>query len=473
MPITHRIAPTLARFRRTIRAPRTLALTLTLCGCASIDGAKLATEVSGVSVDPSTMTLNPGDTLQAIAWINHGLASSDLDLTGRVGWRSLDAGIASVDWAGFVRAIAVGHARITASYSGHMDTVSVTVVSPGRSALSVAAISVAADGACGIEKTSGHVICWGAPRSHNGTSNPGAPKYAAAQLAFTSVTVARSGGSTCALDATRIAWCWDQNASGSSEAVRVAGTLQFKTIGRGTDFFCGLSVDSEAWCWGENSRGTLGNGSFAARSAPDAVAGGHKFVKLAVGEDHSCGLTADGVAWCWGANLAGALGDGGSAPGVSTPVMVLGNIPFSELSATMGVTCGLGLTGIAYCWGAPGRVGRNSATDSDARTPTPVAYGLTFAALAAGGSLTCGLTTSGEAYCWGGYFVARSTHDEYWFGSLTPFRCGGSLRFASISTAYSRTCATTTDSRVYCWGMGPLGDGTTANRYAPVEILWP
>src|SRR5438309_2214393 len=90
------------------------------------------------------------------------------------------------------------------------------------------------------------------------------------------------------------------------------------------------------------------------------------------------------------------------------PTAVAGGLTFAALSAGDGASCGLTLTGAAYCWGfnSSGQLGDGTTTDR--LTPTPVAGGLTFAAISAGNNNatghTCGVTASGAAYCWGSNF---------------------------------------------------------------------
>jgi alpha-tubulin suppressor-like RCC1 family protein len=48
-----------------------------------------------------------------------------------------------------------------------------------------------------------------------------------------------------------------------------------------------------------------------------------------------------------------------------------------------------------------------------------------------------------------------------------------SLVFAQVSAGSVHTCGVTSDNRLFCWGDntgGQLGDGTMANRFAPVPV---
>src|SRR5204862_2751579 len=118
---------------------------------------------------------------------------------------------------------------------------------------------------------------------------------------------------------------------------------------------------------------------------------------------HTCGLIGGGAAYCCGGNYVGQLGDG-STTNSSTPVPVAGGLNFSALTTGVGGhTCGLTMSGAAYCWGGNhiGQLGDGSTTLSS--IPVAVSGGLSFRGLAAGAALTCGLRPTGAASCRGNH----------------------------------------------------------------------
>jgi predicted outer membrane repeat protein len=86
---------------------------------------------------------------------------------------------------------------------------------------------------------------------------------------------------------------------------------------------------------------------------------------------------------------------------------------------------------------------------------------------------TCTLTASGRVFCWGlnefgqlgdGTTINRSAPVEV---------VGLDQGVIAISTHEDHTCALTTDKEVKCWGLndrGQLGDGTTVNSSVPVGV---
>ncbi len=75
------------------------------------------------------------------------------------------------------------------------------------------------------------------------------------------------------------------------------------------------------------------------------------FAAVNAGADQTCGVAVSGAAYCWGYNSAGQLGDE-SVVNRFSPVLVHGAEPFAALSAGGSHSCGLSLTGAAFCWGS-------------------------------------------------------------------------------------------------------------------------
>jgi hypothetical protein len=90
--------------------------------------------VNAVTVTPGTVSLALGDTTILRATLTE---SSGSVVVGRaIEWSSSDAGVATVLATGFVRAMGVGTATITATSEGHSGTSLVTVTpAPGAAAI--------------------------------------------------------------------------------------------------------------------------------------------------------------------------------------------------------------------------------------------------------------------------------------------------------------------------------------------------
>ncbi len=139
-------------------------------------------------------------------------------------------------------------------------------------------------------------------------------------------------------------------------------------------------------------------------------------------------------------------------------------------------TCTLNVAGGVQCWGSNSHGQLGDGTYFDHIAPAYV-LGLSsgVAAIATGGThFTCALTTAGGVKCWG-------NNVSGWLGDGTTVErtapvdvVGLESGVAAITTGGSHTCALTTEGGIKCWGdnsAGQLGDGTTTNSAIPVDVV--
>lgn len=191
---------------------------------------------------------------------------------------------------------------------------------------------------------------------------------------------------------------------------------------------------------------------------------------VSVGTSHTCGITVSGAAYCWGYGLFGQIGNGSANASNPAPLAVAGNITFARIHASKsGVhTCGISTGGIAYCWGGneSGQLGFVLPTTCPSSTcstqPHPVSLDLSFIAVSAGGNHSCGLLTGGSAYCWG-----RDGGGQVVDGVGQLVRVPGGHVFTALSASAGFTCGLTSAGDVYCWGQGLVNSAVPTALPAP------
>lgn len=302
-----------------------------------------------------------------------------------------------------------------------------------------------------------------------------------------SVTLLSAGGEhTCAVMSTGGVKCWGENWIGalgngnntdSSTPVDVVGLTGGVTLlDVGYSHTCIWVTDGYVKCWGSNDHGELGDGSTLASNSPvDVIGLEGSFISLSAGAGHTCALNAARQARCWGFNGFGQVGDGAIVQR-STPLEVIGLASGAlKLAAGDYNTCVITASGGVKCWGVnqAGQLGDGTQRDSS-RPVDVVGLASGVSALAAGIGHTCALTTLGGVKCWGTNSTGQ-LGDGTIVNRLTPVNVTGlASGVSAIAAGFGFTCALTSSGGVKCWGVnfrGQVGDGTTINRYTPVDVV--
>ncbi len=248
-----------------------------------------------------------------------------------------------------------------------------------------------------------------------------------------------------------------------------------QSVAVGTYHACAVTTAGGLLCWGRNAERQLGDGSTALqRLSPVYVQGLTSGVaQVAPGRDHTCALTTAGGVKCWGSNEFDQLGTGTSD--AATPLDVPGlESGVVALAAGSYHSCALTAGGAVLCWGLNQYGAVGDGTTTDRARPTPVS-GLSsgVAAISAGHRHTCARTGSGGVRCWG-YNADGQLGDGSTTNRLAPVDVVGLSNGAlSVVAGGNHSCAIAAAGAVRCWGSnlnGAVGDGTTTNRLVPVNV---
>lgn len=167
------------------------------------------------------------------------------------------------------------------------------------------------------------------------------------------------------------------------------------------------------------------------------------------------------------------------APILSAPPRAIAAAP-ALAAVTVGnyFSCALTEGGAAKCWGAnaSGQLGASIPVTTDASTRPVDVVGLSSGvrAIAAGDSHACAITGTGGLKCWG-----NNSYGQLGDGSTTnrnaPVDVSGlTSGVTAVVAGAAHTCAIISAGGLKCWGMndnGQLGDGTYEQRNTPVSVL--
>jgi alpha-tubulin suppressor-like RCC1 family protein len=312
-----------------------------------------------------------------------------------------------------------------------------------------------------------------------------APVQPVALEALNFTAISTGYGHTCALTAGGGVKCWGLNDIGQlGDGTTIQRSLPVDVIGlpsgvtaisTGYGHTCALTAGGGVKCWGDNSYGQLGDGTTNSSSTPMDVIGLPSGVTaISAGRLFTCALGPGGGVKCWGDNSYGQLGDG-TTNSSSTPVNVIGlTSGVTAISAGNWHTCAL-VSGGVKCWGdnESGQLG-NGTTTSSSTTVNVVGLANGVTAISSGRDHTCALTAGGGVKCWGANGNGQLGNDTPGYSSTPLDVIGLAGGMMVISAGYWHTCALSSGGGMKCWGDnedGQLGDGTTDDSRAPVDVV--
>jgi alpha-tubulin suppressor-like RCC1 family protein len=313
------------------------------------------------------------------------------------------------------------------------------------------------------------------------------------------------GGHSLALKSDGTVWTWGSNAYGQlglgtvdqlphPTPTQVPGLADVVAISNGSDYCAALKSDHTVWTWGRNNAGQLGLGTIDQQphSTPAQVVdpsdpSGHLtgIVKLTGGHQHSLalkqGVGTAATLWAWGWNQYGQLGDGtvvtrGTPKKVSGPtgLTVDAILPLGSGFSDGGVVTS---DGRLWLWGnnAYGEIGDGTTTVR--KLPKRVTAISGVVRFGIGHEFVIAETSSGAVWSWG-YNVEGNlglgTADKV--AHKTPKQITSLTGATRIRVGSRGSMALKSDGTVWAWGnndSGRLGDGTTTNRFSPVQVINP
>jgi len=237
--------------------------------------------------------------------------------------------------------------------------------------------------------------------------------------------------------------------------------------------------NGQVWTWGANDVGQLGTNNLISRSSPVLVVGNHSFTEISCGADHMMALKSDGMAWGWGNNNKGSLGTNNVIPR-SSPVPVVGSHSFITICAGHEASYGLKANGQVWSWGDNeyGQLGDN--TNTNRSSPVLVVGNHSFISIAChhfsdlyGSKMAAALKSNGQVWTWGTNYYGELGNDTLTNAS-SPVLVVGNHSFIKVVCGGFHMLALKENGEVWAWGRnhkGQLGVFDDYDRSSPVLVV--
>lgn len=299
-------------------------------------------------------------------------------------------------------------------------------------------------------------------------------------------------------------WAWGSNGCGQcgqeinpatgdniiTSPQMIEGISNVTAVVSATSFSLALRDDGTVWSWGSNIRGQLGRGTSSTGSIyqPARVPDLSNIVAIAASDQmYAMALRDDGTVWAWGDNFFGQMGDGikynpNSPSYVTTPVMIEGLNNVKVIAAGPKNVFVIKTDGTVWAWGDNGTLmgfDGTHAIPTISTTPCMVPGLIQAHSLAVGASHALVLKDDGTVWAWGddsrGKLGIGSPYYDTpdYLITYVPVQVRGLNDITAIHVGTDFSIALGSDGSVWAWGAnydGRLGDGTKANKNAPVCI---
>lgn len=325
------------------------------------------------------------------------------------------------------------------------------------------------------------------------------PRIAPTQVGRDTDWTAVSAGDnhTLALKRNGTLWAWGGNIYGqigdgtfdpSLMPIQVGNDQDWKTVSAGGEYSVAIKGNGTLWAWGRNSSGQVGDGSFEDRGEPVQIGQNADWVTVSAGlshflgfdsfdlKSHSLAIKSDGSLWAWGDNEYRQIGDGTSSIR-GEPVRIGADTDWAQIATGSRHSLALKSDQSLWAWGSnfEGQLGQSIFNRTQAEPLRLLGDSAWDSLLAAGGTHSAAVGIDGTLWLWGNNTdgqlgiadpVQISTSDS-------PVQEMRNDTWLQVFAGGSHTMAIRSDHTVWAWGnngSGQLGDGTTEQRTAPVNL---
>lgn len=283
----------------------------------------------------------------------------------------------------------------------------------------------------------------------------------------------------CAIKSNKELYCWDVS---TNTATKQLDNVDELVISKGGDHQCAITTSRDLYCFGYNHSGQIGNGTSEYEDEENEdYSGTHRYINapynvlnnvrsVSLGSDSTCAMTIDDKLYCWGYNLWDDAGE----QVVSTPTQIFDSLEISNVYLSIyglddqNIMCIIKANNDLICFGSNdnGEVGPYNTKEDVILQNVVDVLSLTYDEY----PRTCALTSDSKLYCFGNNFdggtLGRVTIDT---DISTPLEILQNVK--SFDFGYGHTCILTNDNKLYCFGVNQYEQVTNVNAALKNEIF--
>jgi alpha-tubulin suppressor-like RCC1 family protein len=235
-----------------------------------------------------------------------------------------------------------------------------------------------------------------------------------------------------------------------------------------------LSVrrDGSLWGWGLNMDGELGDGTREERKAPVRI-GKERWRTVVTGALRTAGIRADGTLWVWGWRARGGDG-GGDGDVVTSPLQLGSDTNWAQLSFSGGHLLAIKTDGSLWSYGSNdhGELGLGKVERSKGYALARVGSESDWITASAGDDFSVAIRRDGSLWTWGISYQGQLGDGSH-ADRLAPVRVAKDIVWRTVEAGAAHVTAEAADGTTWTWGenrQGQLGDGHPLVVLDPVQV---
>jgi len=279
-------------------------------------------------------------------------------------------------------------------------------------------------------------------------------------------------------------WAWGDNDEGqlgdgtrekkNEPTQESSASTDWRYVSAGKYHTIAIKSDGTLWAWGQNAYGQLGDGSTTRREVPTQESSkATNWEKAEAAYSSTIALKSDGSIWSWGDNTYGQLGDG-TAQQRETPTREYSqSTEWEKISSTLYHVLAIKSDGTLWDWGENNEGQLGDGTVYNTIVPNQeITKATDWVAVSAGKAHTLAIKSDGTLWAWGWNYhgaLGDGTGTTYYIPRQEK---SGSTDWKSVAAGEHHSIGLKNDGSLWGWGLndkGQVGDGTTNDRYEPVE----